>query len=410
MKAIRSVFVLPALFLLLALPASAVTRGMPALDGPPPASIEGTITSINIPFVGGGPILTLLDGLISFDATGATVRFPNGSAGTTADFAVGQRIVALVETTTAMPKARSIVVLSQRTDAMLNGTVEAIDLTARTLRVLGFTATVDDKTVFGGPRDGAGQAGLADLSVGDLVLLATTAEGRTLVATRVMKLAPSPIPTSRIHGVVGTIGTDSWTIVLKDGTRTEVKVDAETKIVGSPKVGDEVDVLARALPDGTVLASLIVRFLAPPTVPMERYEGVVRSISPASWTIGPKVGEGPDRMFDVDKSTKFLGDPKVGDEVGVLASKQASGRYLAVAIAKMTIAPPVGTQVAFEGIVNRIDPEGVLGAATWLVGDTKVLVTLVTTVVGAPKSGDAVRVEGFKVPDAIVMATRIAKL
>ncbi len=410
MKAIRSVLVLPALFLLLALPASAVTRGVPAFDGPPPASIEGTITSINIPFVGGGPIVTLLDGLISFDATGATVRFPNGSAGTTADFAVGQRVVALVEPTTAMPKARSIVILAQRTDAMLTGKVEAIDLTARTLEVLGFTATVDDETVFGGPRDGAGQAGLADLSVGDLVLLATTAEGRTLVATRVMKLAPSPIPTSRIHGVVGTIGTGSWTIVLPDGTRTDVKIDAETKIVGSPKVGDEVDVLARPLPDGTVLAALIVRFVAPPTVPMERYEGVVRSISPTEWTIGPKVGEGPDRIFEVDGSTKILGDPKVGDEVGVLASKQASGRYLAVAIAKMTIAPPVGTKVAFEGVVNRIDPEGMMGVATWMVGSTKVLVSRMTDVTGAPKVGDTVRVEGFKGPDGVVMAARIAKL
>lgn len=410
MKAFRSALVLPALFLLLALPASAVTRAMPALEGPPPSSIEGTITSINIPFVGEGPLLTLLDGLITFDATGATVRFASGAAGTTADFAIGQRVVAFVETTTAMPKARSIVILSQRNDVTLTGAIQAIDPAARTLTVLGFAAKADGSTVFGGPRDGDGLTGFESLQVGDFVLLAATSEGRTLVAKRVMKLASSPIPVSRIHGTVGTIGTDAWTIVLADGSRSTVKVDAETKVVGDPKVGDEVDVLLRLLPDGSVLATLIVKFVAPPTVPTERYQGIVKSISPTSWTIGPAAGAGPDRLFAVNEATRILGDPKVGDAVGVLAQKRSDGSFLAVVIAKETVAPPVGTPVAFEGTLNRIDTEGAAGLSTWLVGETKVLVTRMTTVAGAPKVGDTVRVEGFRGPDGVVMAARIAKL
>jgi hypothetical protein len=410
MKAFRPVLFLTAICLLSAFPISADMRSAPAPEGPPSAAIEGTITHINVPFVGDGPIVTLLDGLVSFDATGATVRFSNGSAGSTADLATGQRIVAFVEPTTAMPKAKSIVVLAQRTDVTLTGAVNAVDTTARTLTVLGFTARVTDKTVFGGPWDGAGQAGLEDVRVGDLVLVAATSEARTLVATKVMKLSPSVAPTTRIHGTVEAIGTVSWTIALRDGTKSMVKVDAETRVVGAPKVGDEVDVLARQLPDGSLVAILIAKSIPPPTVPTERYQGIVRAIGPTSWTIGPKAGDGPDRLFAVSSKTRILGDPKIGDEAGVLAEKQADGSYLAIVIAKVTLAPPVGTAVAVEGTLNRIAPDGSMGLATWLVGDTKVIVSRMTTVRGEPKVGDRVRVEGIRGPDGSVMATRVTKL
>ncbi|HYN41316.1 MAG TPA: DUF5666 domain-containing protein [Thermoanaerobaculia bacterium] len=411
MKSFRPHFLVPALLLLLALPITADMRSTPAMEGPPSAAIEGTITSLNIPFVGGGPIVTLLDGLVSFDATGATVRFSNGTAGTTADLATGQRIVAFVEPTSAMPKAKSIVVLAQRTDVTLTGAVNAVDTTARTLTVLGFTARVTDKTVFGGPWDGAGQAGLEDVRVGDLVLVAATSDARTLVATRVMKLAPSVAPTTRIHGTVESIGIVSWTIVLRDGTKSVVKIDAETKVVGSPKAGDVVDVLARQLPDGSLVAILIAGFVPPPTVTMERYQGVVKAIGPTSWTIGPKAGDGPDRLFGVSAKTRFLGDPKVGDEVGVLAEKQSDGSYLATVIAKVTPGPATTPAVTFEGVLNRISAEGSMGGlGTWLVGDTKVMVSRLTIVLGGPKVGDKVRVEGLRTPDGTVMATRITKL
>ena len=410
MKAFRPVLFLTAISLLLAFPAAADVRTSPAPEGPPPAAIEGTITHLSIPFVGGGPIVTLLDGLVSFDATGATVRFSTGNAGTTADLAIGQRLVAFVEPTSAMPKATSIVVLAQRSDVTLTGSVDAVDATARTLTVLGFTARVTDKTVFGGPWDGAGQAGLEDVRVGDLVLVAATSDARSLVATRVMKLSPSPTPTLRVHGVVEAIGTVSWTIALRDGSKSVVKVDAETKIVGSPKVGDEVEVLARQLSDGSLVAILIARSVPPPHFPMERYQGVVKAIGPAAWTIGPKAGDGPDRLFAVSAKTRILGDPKIGDEVGVLAEKQADGSYLAIVIAKVALAPPVGAVVAFEGTLNRIATDGSAGLATWLVGDTNVIVSRMTSVRGGPKIGDPVRVEGIRGPDGSVMATKIAKL
>ena len=415
MKTLRLALLLPLVALLAALPATAETRAVPTTDAIPASSIEGTIASLSIPFVGGGPIVTLLGGLVHFDANGAKVTFADGTAGTTASLAAGQRIVAYVDATVSPLKATSIVVLVQKDDVALTGKVEAVDTAARTLTLLGFVVKVTDKTSFGGPYDGAGQTGLGDLRVGDLVLVAAKAEAGSLVATRVMKLAPSVETSVRLHGAVDAIGTDSWTIAAKDGTKSVVKVSAETKIVGDPKVGDEVDVLARKQSDGTLLALLIAKYVAPPTVPTERYQGVVKSISAASWTIGPKVGDGPDRLFAVNAKTKIVGDPKVGDEVGVLAQKQADGSYLAISIVKVTVAPPVNL-VSFDGVVKSITPAsastpaGTAMVATWVVDTTKVLVSRTTVVKGDPKVGDKVHVEGLKNADGTVAAALIAKI
>lgn len=409
MKTIGRVFLLPTL-LLLALPAAATVRTTPPSEGPPQASIEGTVTSVNVPFVGGGPIVTLLHGLVHFDATDATVRFSNGSAGTTADLAIGQRLVAFVEPAQAMPKARSIVVLAQRTDVTFTGTVERVDLAARTLTVLGFTVKVTARTAFGGPRDGTGQLGLENLLVGDLVLVAAGAEAEALVATRVMKLAPGANPVSHIHGIVEAIGSESWTIVLRDGTKSVVKVDTETKVVGGPKVGDVVDIVGRTLSDGSVLALVIASFVPPPTVPTERYQGVVKATGATSWTVGPKAGDGPDRLFAVNAKTRILGDPKAGDEVGVLAQAQADGSSLAIVIARTVPSPDISTQVTFEGVLVSMTADGTAGVATWRVGETKVIVSRMTVVVGNPRIDDRVRVEGLTLRDGSVMAARVTKL
>ncbi len=96
-----------------------------------------------------------------------------------------------------------------------------------------------------------------------------------------------------------------------------------TKIVGDPIVGDEVDILARKEPDGSLRAVLILRTVPPAPAPTERYQGKVKEIGPMSWTIGPSAGGGPDRVFVVNERTKILGDPIVGDLVGVLARRQA---------------------------------------------------------------------------------------
>lgn len=402
MKAFRPV-VLTALFLLLALPAAANARTSPATDGPPPASIEGVISSLAVPIAGGGPIVSILDGLVSFDATGATVRFSDGTAGTTADLSAGQRVVAFVDPAASPLKATAIVVLLQRTDVGLTGKIEALDATARTIVLLGFTVRVTEGTAFGGPRDEGGPAGVADLRVGDLVLVSAKADSGSLVATRVVKLSPAPTPTVRIHGKVETIGTGSWTLLLRDGSRAVVKVDAETKVVGNPAAGDDVDVVARREADGSLLAILIQKSAPPSPVPTERFHGVVKEIGRTAWTIGPRGGDEGNRVFAVNERTRIEGAPRVGDEVGVLAQKQTDGSSLALLIAKLAVAPPV-SEVTLEGVLQRMSP------GLWLVDETRVLVVASTVVVGRPEVGDRVRVEGLKQPDGTVLARRVTKL
>ena len=160
MKLFRSSLLISALVLLIAVPATADTRGVPATDERPQATIEGTITSVNVPIAGGGPIVTLLDGLVAFDATGATVRYFNGHSATTDTLAVGQRVLALLDPATAPLRATTVVILTDRADVTFSGRVGAVDLDAGTLTVLGFTSMVNDRTVFGGPFAGIGSKGL----------------------------------------------------------------------------------------------------------------------------------------------------------------------------------------------------------------------------------------------------------
>jgi len=341
MKTLRLALIAPVLALLVAVPAAAETRAVPSSDAALPSStIEGTITSVSIPFVGGGPIVTLLDGLVHFDANGASVKFADGTAGTTADLAAGQRIVAFVDATASPLRATSIVIVVQRNDVALTGKVDAVDTAAKTLTVLGFVVKVTDKTVFGGPMDGAGQAGLADLNVGDLVLVAATADAGSLVANRVMKLAPSVETAVRLHGTVDSIGTDTWTITLKNGSKASLKISTETKFVGDPKVGDEVDVLAQKQSDGSYLALSIVKITVAPPIGAVSFDGVVKSITPAP-SAGP-AGSMVVATWVVDttkvvvsRMTVVKGDPKVGDKVHVEGLKTADGSVAAALIAKI---------------------------------------------------------------------------
>ena len=406
MKPFLSSLLIPALALLVAVPAAADMRGVPATDERPQATIEGTITSVNVPIAGGGPIVTLLGGLVAFDATGATVRYVNGHAATTDTLAAGQRVLALLDPATAPLRATTVVILSDRADVTFSGRVDAVDLGAGTLTVLGFTSKVTDRTVFGGPFEGAGSKGLDDVRVGDMVFVEAKADAGALLATKVMKLGAPSDSVRRIHGTVASIGEAAWTITLPDGSTLTVKVGTETKITGAPKVGDTVDVLARPQSDGSLLAIAILKAVPPPSVTFERFEGVVKAIGATAWTIAPKDG-GPERTFTVDGQTKIAGAPAVGDSVGVLARRLDDGSLLAVVIAKAMVSGPARTEVEFEGVVKSISPGHPTGVS--IVGETKVVVTSRTVVRGEPKVGDTVEVEGLKNPDGVVQASKIEK-
>ena len=342
MKASRTLPLLAVLPLVLSLALSADTRGLPATDARPEATIEGTITHLAIPFVGPGPIVTLLGGLVSFDAAGATVRHVSGRVATTADLAVGQRILALLDASAAPPKATTIVLLAERAEITVTGRVQAVDTAGQTITLLGLTLKVTGRTVFGGPWDGAGHRDLGDVATGDLVLVEAKAESGALVATKVTTLSSPSDSLRRIHGTVASIGEASITITLADRTTVVVKIGPETRIGGDPKVGDTVEVVARLQSDGSLLAVLIQRTGPPPAVTYERFEGVAKSAGASSFTITPK-GGGADLVFAVDSRTLFLGNPRVGDTVGILAEKRTDGSWLAVVIARTILpGPPRG--------------------------------------------------------------------
>ncbi|HEY8132224.1 MAG TPA: DUF5666 domain-containing protein, partial [Thermoanaerobaculia bacterium] len=125
------------------------------------------------------------------------------------------------------------------------------------------------------------------------------------------------------------IGTDSWIITDTRRGDVNVKVNAQTKIVGSPKVGDTVDVLANVDSANNYVAVSIA--LSPTQM---HISGVVKSIGATTWVIGPAVGLGPDFLVQVTAQTRIVGDPKVGDRVDALVQPGRDG-FVAISITKL---------------------------------------------------------------------------
>lgn len=397
-----------ALALLLPLAAAPAAAQLSVNDDRPSmvrAAVEGVISSVTPSSdPSAGPVFTLLDGLIAVDAAGADVVKPGGQPGTAADLVVGARVaVVLAEGATAPPlAARTVFVFAQPPQALLAGTVDSVEVEARTFHLLGLTVHVTDRTAWGGPRTAPALDGLEDLKPGDPVTASVTSVDGKITAFRVLVLSPAPEPMERFRGVVEEIGTSSWKIGLADGSVRQVGVNAETRIVGDPVVGDTVEVVGHADSAGGFLAQLIAKVPeAPPE--LERFRGVVRSIDRTEWTIATESTGASTVVVKVDAETRIVGDPRVGDTVEVLAVRDASGALLAKVIAKVDLGPP--SDVVFTGVVKSILP------GLWTIGDVRVMVTPMTRILGEPRVGDTVRCTGKRMPGTgMVAATLIEKL
>ena len=228
--------------------------------------------------------------------------------------------------------------------------------------------------------------------VGDQVeVVASEGSSGALTALTITKVPPKM---TSIKGTVASIGSATW-IVHSGGKDVTVSVDSQTKILGSPKVGDDVEVVGTDDGSGVITALVITRI--PPA--LTTFRGTVVSIGSASWVLG--VG-GVDTTVGVDAQTKVSGGPKVGDEVNVLARKLADGSLLALQIVKVASSVPSG--VTFDGTLTAIR------GADWTVATTRVIVTPFTQLTGSPKIGDHVKVTGMKLPDGSVMASAIARV
>lgn len=284
----------------------------------PGTTVSGFVTAVN------GSNVSLANGLVTLDVSHATITDDHGANGT---ITPGSLIFAVLQSSTSLV-AQSVVV-TRVPQVTLSGPVQSVDASAGTLQLLGLTIHTDANTSIGGDHN---IRHLSDITTNDVVVLAANDVGGSLVASSILVFPPlQQIFPTLLHGTLKQIGTDSW--VITDSKRGDIPivVNQQTRILGSPKVGDVVDVLANV--DSAHNYVAIVITVSPLNV-LLHFTGVVKQIGSKSWVIGPAVGLGPDRTVQVTSSTKIIGDPKVGDRVDVELDP-ASALNVALSITKL---------------------------------------------------------------------------
>jgi hypothetical protein len=309
---------LTALALLIAIAAFGQSR-VPNRNQIPGTTVSGFVTAVN------GSTISLANGLVNVDVSHATITNDHGGAAT---ITPGSLIFAVLRTSNSL-EAVSVIV-SNTPQVMLSGPVQSVNASAGTFQLLGLTIHTDANTSFGGDHN---IRRLSDIVANDIVAVQANASGSSLLATSILDFAPMrQIFPTLLHGTVKNIGTDSWVITDTRRGDTTVIVNAQTKILGSPRVGDAVDVLANVDSANNFVAISIA--LSPVINSRFHFTGVVKQIGDKSWVIGPAVGLGPDRIVQVNSSTKIIGDPKVGDRVDVVLDPN-SALNVALSITKL---------------------------------------------------------------------------
>ncbi|HUP47337.1 MAG TPA: DUF5666 domain-containing protein [Thermoanaerobaculia bacterium] len=369
---------------LLSLPLFAQRTPAPAPEG---ATVSGIVQTVS------GSLITILDGLVTIDAGGAVIISRSGPASID-DVRPGVRIAASLLPASAPGTAfqASRVLIFDEPDGTITGKVDAVDTAAGTLTVFGLTIGTTAETRIGGSRQ---EMTLADIEPGDQVMVAVRATSSGLVAEQIV-VQPPP-PNASFAGTVKSIGAEQWVITTRDGKDVTVLITPQTRIEGSPKAGDMVQVIGNSDAAGNVVAIAIFAARPAPRV----FEGVVKSIGAESWTITTRDGE--DVTVLVNAQTRIDGALKVGDAVRVMATSDAAGNLVALQIAAAAPPPRLPGLTRFEGVVRSI------GAQEWLVDEVRVLVTPMTRITGSPAVGDTVRVTGTRAPDGAFLAVAIEK-
>jgi len=302
---------LPILLFLIATSAAAQVRTRAITPAKPDVSgntVTGIISSVS------GPFILLANGLITIDTTGAKLV---GDAP-----AAGSPVFVVLKPGDVAPNAplpAAYVAVTRLPHASLSGTVTAVDLANSTITLLGRTIKVTSS--------------LAAVFPGQTVQVDVNNVGGVLVADgiHVMNMNPVPLP-SVIRGTVKSISNNLW-IIGAQGKDVSVTVNGDTKIVGSPKVGDTVDVL---LTSDNVALSIIREPVILPLPGPVGITGWVKTIGATQWTIGlgPEGSKALVLPVEVNASTKIVGDPKVGDHVEVSGKMTTSG-LLATSITRI---------------------------------------------------------------------------
>lgn len=294
--------------LLLFLPSGGSARqaaadGIPLRSLPPTrtSTIEGTVSAVN------GTVLDVIGGHLRIDVANAKITQGDGLLEgplPAAGIPVGAHVIAQVVVPDAAvavvpppPLEATTVVVFLPRDGVLAGTIQGVDVAGASFSMLFHSISTNAATRWSGAGPNGPVEGISDLAAGMFGTVTVVYTSSGLIATGVQAFGTiAPPHLIAFHGPVQTIGAAQWQI---DGRL--VQVNARTKIVGDPKVGDTVDVLAEAptVPPGVgtavlpVALSIIKTPVIVPPGPVDHateFDGVVESIPPAATAGGAPLG------------------------------------------------------------------------------------------------------------------------
>ncbi|HYK02213.1 MAG TPA: DUF5666 domain-containing protein [Thermoanaerobaculia bacterium] len=285
------------------------------------ASVTGEVGAVS------GTLITLAGGLVTIDATNARILDGRGAA-TIEAIQPGALIAATLQepgTTSTGPLAATAIAILRNADVTITGTIQSVDVAGSQFLLLGRTIEVDAGTTF---VNFGGQGSIASLHANTFVLVEANVADGALVASRVTLIAPIPSRPQHASGVVKSVGTDAWVIAV-DHQDTTFVVNASTRILGSPRAGDRVEVLYTVdSAHARVALSIIKSFELPRIV---TFTGIVKSIQTPLWVI-TRDSDKQDVTVDWPLSTRISPVANVGDRVEVVATENADGTYTAIAI------------------------------------------------------------------------------
>lgn len=291
-------------------------------------TVSGTVSRVS------GTLIEIANGAIAIDASNAKIVASRGREATAADIKPGMQLFAALRASN--PSADGglpavLITVSSNADVTLNGAIINVDAANRSCFLLNETIYVDDATSFGGYKREAGTS-FADLQPNTIVhVQADNVNGR-LIAREVLVVSPAAPQVGHVRGTVKSIGADSWTVENEAKSIVTLTINAQTKIIGSPKVGDTVEVLYHVDSAHKFVAVSIVKFnrLDPPQP--TQFVGKVKSINGTAWVV---TTDNEDRKFVTNDRTLISSNIVVGDRVAVIALRDGNGVYTAISILEL---------------------------------------------------------------------------
>jgi hypothetical protein len=293
------------------------------------AAVQGTLITLD---TGGAPAITI-------ETSAAKFMSDHDGTASLADIKPGARITAFLNTApTTQPSSAlraQLITIESQPDLQLTGAIDSIDVPHSRFVVLGITITADADTSFGSTFPTfAAIKDVSGLAVGQVVNVTVRFASGAIIATSVQVTSPTIQATAILSGTVKSIGAASWVITGKDGKDTTITIDAQTKIIGDPKVGDTVQVMA-TIDSGHNYTAIAIVKLDLHGITKTELHGTVKSIAATQWVIGGPPGTlVADFIVKIASTTVIYPDPKVGDRVVAAGTRDATGAFTAAKISK----------------------------------------------------------------------------